>query len=170
MIVLDTNVVSEFMRDHPRPEVLAWLDQQLANTLFVTAVTEAEVRSGIALLPSGRRRCRLAAAAERAFGVLFAERILPFDKCGRPHICGDRGGPPCRWPADQSSRLPDRRHCAFPRGTGCDKRCGRLCQLWGGGNESVVGRVEGAPAYTRLFWAKAALGQNNCGDWSYGEG
>jgi predicted nucleic acid-binding protein len=79
MIVLDTNVVSEFMRDHPRPEVLAWLDQQLANTLFVTAVTEAEVRSGIALLPSGRRRRGLAAAAERAFGVLFAERILPFD-------------------------------------------------------------------------------------------
>ena len=79
MIVLDTNVVSEFMRDHPRPEVLAWLDQQLANTLFVAAVTEAEVRSGIVLLPSGRRRRGLAAAAERAFGVLFAERILPFD-------------------------------------------------------------------------------------------
>ena len=50
MIVLDTNVVSEFMQDHPRPEVLAWLDQQLANSMFVTAVTEAEVRSGIALL------------------------------------------------------------------------------------------------------------------------
>ena len=79
MIVLDTNVVSEFMRDHPRPEVLAWLDQQLATTLFVTAVTEAEVRSGVALLPRGRRRRGLAAAAERAFGVLFAERILPFD-------------------------------------------------------------------------------------------
>ena len=79
MLVLDTNVVSEFMRDHPQPEVLVWLDQQLANTLFVTAVTEAEVRSGIALLPSRRRRRGLAAAAERAFGVLFAERILPFD-------------------------------------------------------------------------------------------
>ena len=79
MIVLDTNVVSEFMRDHPQPEVLAWLDQQQAHTLFVTAVTEAEVRSGVALLPSGRRRRGLAAAAERAFGVLFAERILPFD-------------------------------------------------------------------------------------------
>ena len=79
MIVLDTNVVSEFMRDHPQPEVLAWLDQQQAHTLFVTAVTEAEVRSGIALLPSGKRRRGLAAAAERAFGVLFAERILPFD-------------------------------------------------------------------------------------------
>ena len=79
MIVLDTNVVSEFMRDRPQPRVLARLDQQLANTLFVTAVTEAEVRSGIALLPMGRRRRGLAAAAARAFGVLFAERILPFD-------------------------------------------------------------------------------------------
>ncbi len=79
MVVLDTNIVSALMRDCPEPEVLAWLDKQLASTLFVTAVTEAEIRIGIAPLPRGRRRRGLTAAAEWAFGVLFVERILPFD-------------------------------------------------------------------------------------------
>ena len=79
MFVLDTNVVSELMRERPQPRVLAWLDGQLTSMLFVTAITEAEVRTGIAILPDGERRRGLAAAADRAFGVLFAERILPFD-------------------------------------------------------------------------------------------
>ncbi len=79
MFVLDTNVVSELMRENPQPEVLAWLDHQLTDTQFVTAVTEAEIRTGIAVLPEGERRRGLAAAAERAFGVFFAGRILPFD-------------------------------------------------------------------------------------------
>ena len=79
MLVLDTNVVSELMRDNPQQEVVAWLDYQPASSLFVTAVTEAEIRAGIALLPTGERRRGLASAAERAFRVLFADRILPFD-------------------------------------------------------------------------------------------
>ncbi len=79
MFVLDTNVVSELMRERPRSDVLAWLDRQLTHMLFVTAITEAEVRTGIAILPNGERRRGLAAAADRAFGVFFAERILPFD-------------------------------------------------------------------------------------------
>ena len=79
MFVLDTNVVSELMRERPQPRVLAWLDGQLTSMLFVTAITEAEVRTGIAILPDGERRRGLAAAADRAFGVLFAERILPLD-------------------------------------------------------------------------------------------
>lgn len=79
MIVLDTNVVSEFMRLTPQPEVIAWLDDQPTSTLFVTAITEAEILRGIGLLPHGRRRRALTAAAERAFGVLFDERILSFD-------------------------------------------------------------------------------------------
>ena len=79
MFVLDTNVISELMNAHPNPTVLAWLDEQRSDTLFVTAITEAEVLTGIAILPEGQRRRRLAAAAERTFGVLFADRILPFD-------------------------------------------------------------------------------------------
>ena len=79
MFVLDTNIVSELMRERPQPRVLAWLDGQLTSMLFVTAITETEVRTGIAILPDGERRRGLAAAADRAFGVLFAGRILPFD-------------------------------------------------------------------------------------------
>ena len=79
MFVLDTNVVSELMRERPSPEVLGWMDNQLTDSLFVTSVTEAEIRTGIAILPDGERQRGLAAAAERLFGVFFAERILPFD-------------------------------------------------------------------------------------------
>ena len=79
MFVLDTNVVSELMRERPNPAVLGWMDNQLTGNLFVTSVTEAEIRTGIAILPEGERQRGLAAAAERLFGVFFAERILPFD-------------------------------------------------------------------------------------------
>ena len=79
MFVLDTNVVSELMKERPNPKVSAWLDRQLTNTLFLTAVTEAEIRTGIAILPGGERPRGLLAAAERLLGVFFAERILAFD-------------------------------------------------------------------------------------------
>ena len=79
MIVLDTDVVSELMRDNPWPAVLAWVNDQLVHNLFVTAVTEAEIRAGIAFLPEGKRRRGLAKAAERAFSELFSGRVLPFD-------------------------------------------------------------------------------------------
>ena len=79
ILVLDTNVVSEFMKARPDPNVLAWIDSQLTSSLFVTTITEAEVRTGIAYLPEGRRQRGLTAAADRAFNVLFADRILPFD-------------------------------------------------------------------------------------------
>ena len=79
MVLLDTNVVSELMRDTPSAEVLSWMDERPTRELFVTAVTEAEIRTGIAILPSGARRRGLADAAERTLGVLFAGRILPFD-------------------------------------------------------------------------------------------
>ena len=79
MVVIDTPIVSELMRREPNVDVLNWLDRQPTRELFVTAVTEAEVRTGIAFLPDGARRRGLAEAAERAFGDLFAGRILPFD-------------------------------------------------------------------------------------------
>ena len=79
MVVLDTNVVSELMQSAPSSKVLAWLDDRPTRELFMTAVTEAEIRTGIAFLPEGGRRRGLAEAAERAFGGLFAGRVLPFD-------------------------------------------------------------------------------------------
>ncbi|WP_420443714.1 type II toxin-antitoxin system VapC family toxin [Candidatus Poriferisodalis sp.] len=79
MFILDTNVVSEVMRPQPQAEVLAWIDRRLTDDLYVTAVTEAEIRTGIAILPEGTRRRGLTTAAAHAFGVLFAGRVLPFD-------------------------------------------------------------------------------------------
>lgn len=79
MIVLDTNVISEFMRVDPDQGVLAWLDRQPPRSLFTTAVSEAEIRAGIAFLDPGRRKTGLRAAADRAFDTLFFGRVLPFD-------------------------------------------------------------------------------------------
>lgn len=79
MILLDTNVVSELMPAAPSQDVLAWMDERPPRQLFVTAITEAEVRTGIANLPIGARRRDLVDAAERMFEGLFAGRILPCD-------------------------------------------------------------------------------------------
>lgn len=79
MIILDTNVVSELMRDSPQQTVLIWIGDQPVSSLFVTTVTEAEILTGIALLPYGRRRRDLSDAADRVFATLFVGRILGFD-------------------------------------------------------------------------------------------
>ena len=78
MFVLDTNVISELMSDNPQPTVLSWVDEQRTSDLFVTAITEAEIRTGVAILPEGRRRRGLTEATERTFGKLYAGRVLPF--------------------------------------------------------------------------------------------
>ncbi len=79
MIVLDTNVISELMRSNPDPHVLAWLAPQPVESLFTTALTQAEILYGLALLPSGRRQDALLAAARAMFENDLAGRILPFD-------------------------------------------------------------------------------------------
>lgn len=79
MFVLDTNVASELMRPVPAPAVAAWIAQRDAEVLFLTAVGEAELRYGIAILPVGRRRTTLEASMTRWLSLGFAERILPFD-------------------------------------------------------------------------------------------
>ena len=65
MILLDTNVVSELMRGTPEPAVVAWLDAQEASAVYVSVITEAELRYGVAILPEGRRRTRLAAELDK---------------------------------------------------------------------------------------------------------
>jgi toxin FitB len=78
MIVLDTNVLSEVMKPSPARAVAAWMAGENPNGLFTTAVTEAEIRLGIEVLPAGRRKQELEAAAQRVI-ALFDNRILPFD-------------------------------------------------------------------------------------------
>ncbi len=96
MIILDTNVFSELLRARPAPGVLSWVDSQAPDTLFTTSITEAEIHTGIAMLPDGRRRNRLAVAANRLFGELFQDRVWPFDR-GAAHnyaaiVAGRRAG------------------------------------------------------------------------------
>ena len=79
MIVLDTNVLSEFMRVEPDNQVLAWVDAQPAMELAISAVTVAEILHGIARLPSGKRKQKLESHAMAMFEEDFAGRILPFD-------------------------------------------------------------------------------------------
>ncbi|SCZ04134.1 type II toxin-antitoxin system VapC family toxin [Pseudomonas sp. NFACC37-1] len=79
MIVLDTNVISEFMRAEPNASVLAWVDLQPAMELVICAVTVAEILHGVARLPSGKRKQKLEAHAMAMFEEDFAGRILPFD-------------------------------------------------------------------------------------------
>ena len=83
-IVLDTNVLSELLRAAPAPAVLTWVSAQQAESLHVTAVTQAEMMLGARLLPDGKRRRALEAALTAMFEDDFAERILPFDSATVP--------------------------------------------------------------------------------------
>lgn len=79
MILLDTNVVSELMKSAPAASVMAWINAVPRATIFVSAVSQAEILYGVALLPAGRRREDLTGAAGAMFSVLFRGRVLPFD-------------------------------------------------------------------------------------------
>jgi predicted nucleic acid-binding protein len=79
MILLDTNVVSEVMRPAPSEAVLAWFASQEATDLYLSAIGEAELRRGAAMLPAGRRRDQLMAAIDAMITKDFAGRILAFD-------------------------------------------------------------------------------------------
>jgi hypothetical protein len=78
MIILDTNVVSEAMKPQPHPAVRAWLNDQAAETLYLSSVTLAELLFGIGALPVGKRKDMLAQTLDGLMG-LFRDRLLPFD-------------------------------------------------------------------------------------------
>lgn len=78
MILLDTNVVSEAMKPAPDDTVRVWLDEQAAETLYLSSVTIAELMFGIGALPDGKRKEKLADALDGVM-ELFADRVLPFD-------------------------------------------------------------------------------------------
>jgi toxin FitB len=79
VILLDTNVISEALRQGGEPKVKAWLDGQATETLHLSAVTAAELLWGIAVLPEGRRKRALDAALRDQILPIFEGRILPFD-------------------------------------------------------------------------------------------
>ena len=79
-MILDTNVVSEFMLPRPDSRVTRWLDRQPASSLWTTSVTIFEVRFGIETAPAGRRRTALATAFENWLNQIVQQRILPYDE------------------------------------------------------------------------------------------
>ncbi|MDC6409545.1 type II toxin-antitoxin system VapC family toxin [Xylella fastidiosa] len=79
MILLDTNVISEPQRLSPNSRVLDWIDAQALETLYLSAITVAELRAGIALMPTGKRRDGLHENLEKRLLPMFANRVLSFD-------------------------------------------------------------------------------------------
>jgi len=80
VIVLDTNVLSELMRPDPDGAVLAWFAGQRRAELCTTAISEAELAYGLALLPMGRRRDALIQMVARLLGEGLGGRVLAFDR------------------------------------------------------------------------------------------
>lgn len=79
MILLDTNLISEPWKPAPDSAVLTWLDAQAIETLFISAISIAELRFGIACLPLGKRQTILHDRLEGEVLPHFDGRILPFN-------------------------------------------------------------------------------------------
>ena len=80
MIILDTNVISELLRPAPAAQVERWLAAQDGAMVFFTSVGEAEIRYGLAIMPSGRRHAALSKTIEAILEEDFRDRILNFDR------------------------------------------------------------------------------------------
>jgi predicted nucleic acid-binding protein len=87
MILLDTNVLSEWMRPRPDPIVIHWLDQQPEYSLFIPAITKAEIETGISILPDGKRKQLLKLSAQMVLDV-FSDRCLALDCDTTAHYAG----------------------------------------------------------------------------------
>ena len=88
MFVIDTSVASELMRPAPTVAVAAWIGERDAQDMYLTAVNEAELLYGVAIMPTGRRRDTLEAAMTRLLGHGFRGRILPFDSAAA-RVCAE---------------------------------------------------------------------------------
>jgi predicted nucleic acid-binding protein len=88
MIILDTNVVSEFMRPSASPRVSISISRYPADELHSTSITLAEILYGIEALPAGKRKSELLAGANQLFKVVLLDRILPFDDLAAEAFAG----------------------------------------------------------------------------------
>lgn len=85
MIILDTNVLSALMQQQPDPQVVAWLDDQPADTIWLNSITVFEARYGLALLPAGRRKDLLEQRFEELLQDDLQNRVLLFDLNAAAH-------------------------------------------------------------------------------------
>ncbi len=76
--LLDTNVLSEFKKKQPSPKVVGWLNAQIEESLFISAINIGEIQKGISALPVSKRRAALTEWLEELI-YRYDERILPLD-------------------------------------------------------------------------------------------
>lgn len=88
MIILDTDVLSALMRPKPDRQVIVWLDRQPRESIWTTSVTVLEIRFGLQILPTGKRRSELIEAFEMVFLDKLARRVAPFDAAAA-ELAGD---------------------------------------------------------------------------------
>ncbi|MFY9973836.1 MAG: type II toxin-antitoxin system VapC family toxin [Chromatiaceae bacterium] len=88
MVILDTNVVSELLRAAPAPGVDAWLAGQDGADIYLTAISEAELRYGVATMAKGKRSRLLSDAVDGMLREDFRDRILPFDSAAAKQYAG----------------------------------------------------------------------------------
>jgi toxin FitB len=79
MIVLDTNVLSALMRDSPDPIVASWMDGQPESSIWTSSITVLEIRTGLQVMPSGKKRASLSEDFERLLDRI-SHRIAAFDE------------------------------------------------------------------------------------------
>ena len=77
--LLDTNVISEWVKPEPNPHVVEWLKEVAEDRVFLSVASIAEVRRGVELMPPGKRRDRLASWLTEDLPVRFDGRILDID-------------------------------------------------------------------------------------------
>jgi toxin FitB len=88
LILLDTCVVSEPLKPRPEAKVLNWLDDQAAESLYLSTISLAELLAGVATLPPGKRRSGLSEELSRVIDQLFAGRVLAFDHAAAIQLPG----------------------------------------------------------------------------------
>lgn len=93
MILLDTNVISEFMGPSPEQQVAHWLDLQPRTSVWTTSINVYEIRSGLFAMPAGKRRAALEVKFEQLLQGALQGRILHFDSDSAlraAELCADR--------------------------------------------------------------------------------
>lgn len=117
MILLDTNIVSEAMKTSPADNVLAWLNEQDSDKLYVSAITIGEIVYGLRILPDGKRRLGLCEKFEQFIALAFDQRVLAYDELATRaygELMGHRKalGRPMSVPDGQIAAIARSRHLA----------------------------------------------------------
>jgi predicted nucleic acid-binding protein len=79
-LLLDTNVLSEVTKPRPNGRVLQWLDRLDEDRAFISVVSIAEIRRGVALMDAGRKREALAEWLANDLPQRFERRVIPIDE------------------------------------------------------------------------------------------